>query len=345
MKTDYATILRAPLQLPSQLQRLGPGLLVSAAIAMASAFIADHYGGPTLLYALLFGMSCHFLSEEGRCLAGIEFASRTILRIGVALLGARITLTQIGTLGVETVLAAAFAVAATIAVGWLAARLLGLRADLGVLTGGAVAICGASAAMAISAVLPRHEESERNTLLTVVGVTTLSTIAMITYPMASQLLELAPVQAGIFFGGTIHDVAQVVGAGYMISPAAGDIATVIKLLRVALLVPAVVAVSWLFRRQNARNAEPGTRDTPLLPGFLVAFVVLVAINSTGVIPQAAASAMSDLSRGCLVVAIAALGARTSLKKLAMVGWRPIVMLVGETLFLAALVLGLLQAAK
>ncbi|MGY2188882.1 hypothetical protein D3C81_323400 [compost metagenome] len=334
----------APRQWFGQLRQIGPGLLVSLAIAMASAFIADHYGGPTLLYALLFGMACHFLSEHSRCLPGIEFASRTLLRIGVALLGARITLEQIGSLGWETVLAAVFAVTATIVVGWLSARLLGVRADFGVLTGGAVAICGASAALAISAVLPKHENSERDTLLTVVSVTGLSTVAMITYPILCKLLGLSPEQAGTFLGGTIHDVAQVVGAGYMISPATGDIATVVKLLRVALLVPAVVVIAWCFRRQQGQQTGTGRR-MPLVPGFLLAFVCLVAINSSGVLPLSLSSAMSDISRVCLVIAIAALGLKTSLQKLATVGWRPIALLVGETLFLAMLVIGLLYLGR
>ena len=333
-----------PRQWLNQLRQIGPGLLVSLAIAMASAFIADHYGGPTLLYALLFGMACHFLSEHSRCLPGIEFASRPLLRIGVALLGARITLEQIGSLGWETVLAAVFAVTATIVVGWLSARLLGVRADFGVLTGGAVAICGASAALAISAVLPKHENSERDTLLTVVSVTGLSTVAMITYPILCKLLGLSPEQAGTFLGGTIHDVAQVVGAGYMISPATGDLATVVKLLRVALLVPAVVVIAWFFRRQQGKQTDTGRR-VPLVPGFLLAFVCLVAINSSGVLPISLSSAMIDTSRVCLVIAIAALGLKTSLQKLATVGWRPIALLVGETLFLAMLVIGLLYLGR
>ncbi|MDM1249208.1 putative sulfate exporter family transporter [Acinetobacter sp. R933-2] len=308
------------------MQTIAPGLVVSLAIAMASAFIADNYGGPTLLYALLFGMSCHFLVENGRCLPGIEFASRTVLRAGVALLGARITLEQIGALGLKTMLIAIIAVAATICVGWISARLLGQSADLGILTGCAVAI---------SAVLPKHENSERNTLLTVVGVTGLSTIAMISYPILSKLFGLDSEQTGIFLGGTIHDVAQVVGAGYMISPATGDIATVVKLLRVAMLVPVVIVVTWLFR---ARQAPEQRQKIPMVPSFLLAFVVLVIINSTNMLPHAITEGMGQLSRSCLIVAIAALGIKTSLRKLTQVGWRPIIMLVGETIFLAALVL-------
>ncbi|MGM0535874.1 MAG: YeiH family protein [Pseudomonadota bacterium] len=316
---------------------IGRGLLVCVTIALATTFIADHYGGPTLLYALLFGMSLHFLSEEGRCREGIEFAARTILRLGVALLGARMTLEQVSELGLGPVLTVVGSVALVIVLGAVLARLLGLTRDLGLLTGGAVAICGASAALALSAVMPRDQTSERNTILTVVGVTTLSTMAMVTYPLIAGALELANAQAGIFLGGTIHDVAQVVGAGYMISEQTGDISTLVKLVRVAMLVPAVMVFMWLFRA--SRQAEGTASRVPMLPGFLVGFVVLVVINSLGLIPEALNEGMSTLSRWCLVTAIAALGIKTSFQKLAVVGWKPVILMAAETVLLLAVVLG------
>lgn len=324
-------LLRARL---AGLSEVLPGLLVCVTVALASTFISDHYGGPTLLYALLFGMAFHFLDEEGRCVAGVGFAARTVLRFGVALLGLRITLAQITGLGLEPVLIVFAGVTATIVSGWLIAKALGLERDLGLLTGGAVAICGASAALALSAVMPRHEHAERNTILTVVGVTTLSTVAMVLYPLLVRTLGLADAEAGVFLGGTIHDVAQVVGAGYLISPEAGDVSTFVKLMRVAMLVPVVLCFTWLFRAGTG-----GGRGALTLPGFLVAFVILVLVNSMGLVPAALAQAASDLSRWCLVTAIAALGIKTSLQKLAVVGWRPVALMVGETLFLALLVLG------
>ncbi|MEQ5856288.1 putative sulfate exporter family transporter [Halomonas litopenaei] len=311
-----------------------PGVLICITIALATTFIADHYGGPTLLYALLFGMTLHFLSEQGPCLVGVEFAARTILRLGVALLGVRITLEQVAELGIGPVVTVVAGVVLTILAGSVLARLLGLKNDLGLLTGGSVAICGASAALALSAAMPRNEIAERNTILTVVGVTTLSTAAMVLYPLLVGALGLTDTQAGIFLGGTIHDVAQVVGAGYMISDETGDISTFVKLLRVAMLVPAVMVFMLLFRR--ARGGEGG--KVPMFPSFLVAFVVLVLINSLGVIPQVMVEGMTDLSRWCLVTAIAALGIKTSFQKLAVVGWKPVILMVAETVFLLGLVL-------
>lgn len=316
-------------------KKILPGVIICITIALACTFIADHYGGPTLLYALLFGMSLHFLSEEGRCLAGVEFSSRTILRLGVALLGARITLEEVAALGIGPVLIVIAGVVLTILAGALLARLLGLSREMGLLTGGSVAICGASAALALSAAMPRNETAERNTIMTVVGVTTLSTMAMIVYPLIVGVAGLTDTEAGIFLGGTIHDVAQVVGAGYMISDDAGDVATFVKLLRVAMLVPAVMVFILLFR--HARK-QSGKGKVPALPGFLVAFVLIVLVNSLGWIPPVVTDGFTDLSRWCMVAAIAALGVKTSFQKLAVVGWKPIILMIVETLFLLAFVM-------
>lgn len=150
-----------------------PGLLVALTLALASVSLSQFYGAPVMLFALLFGMAFYFLHEEGRCVAGIEFASRTILRIGVALLGARITAAEIAGLGVGPVLMVVAGVTTTILIGWVAARWLGLTRSFGVLSGRSVAICGASAALAIATVLPKHPDRERDTILTVVAVTAL----------------------------------------------------------------------------------------------------------------------------------------------------------------------------
>ena len=162
--------------------RYGPGVLVCITVALATRFLGEQYNSPTMLLALLLGLAFNFLSEEGRCVEGIELTSRTILRIGVALLGMRITVDQILSLGLYPIALILTGVVLTIAVGVGLSRMLGRGWRFGLLTGGAVAICGASAAMAISAILPKNENSEQNTIFTVIAVTALSTFAMVTYP-------------------------------------------------------------------------------------------------------------------------------------------------------------------
>ncbi len=310
-----------------------PGVLVAATIALAATWLSQQYRSPVMLFALLFGMTFHFLHEEGRCVAGIEFSSKAILRVGVALLGARITASQILELGGMPIATVVAGILSTIALGLFLAQWLGLGRSFGVLSGGAVGICGASAALAIASVLPRTAKSERNTILTVVTVTVLSTIAMIVYPLLVTAVGLDHIHAGIFLGGTIHDVAQVVGAGYSVSPQTGDVATYVKLLRVTMLVPVVFSIAFVISR-GAKGSQ--RRSSVRLPLFLAAFALLVALNSLALLPKMANDAANEVSRWCLVTAIAALGMKTSFKDLATVGWRPIALMIFETAWIAAI---------
>jgi uncharacterized integral membrane protein (TIGR00698 family) len=314
-------------------RRFFPGVVVCFTVAAAARFLSDHYGAPQMLFALLLGLAFHFLAEEGSCIPGIELTAKKVLQIGVALLGLRITVDQVVDLGLDSVAWVGAGVIATILVGIALARLMGRTAVFGMLTGGSVGICGASAALAISAVLPRNANAERNTIFTVIAVTTLSTISMVAYPMIATSLGMDEHAAGLFLGGSIHDVAQVVGAGYGLSPETGDISTVTKLFRVAMLVPVVFVLSFLFRN---RGGKTGKLPVPV---FVLFFCLFVAVNSYTPLPAALNEFLVNTSRWCLVAAIGALGVKTSLKSLAQVGTIPIVMMVTETVFLAAWIIG------
>lgn len=327
-------------------RRQAPGAALAAMIALAATSVATQYGGPQLLYALLFGVGFNYLSQDARTLPGIEFAGRTVLRLGVGLLGARITATQIAALGPETAFTVIAATATTLLCGLAVGRRLGMSRAEQVISGGAVGICGASAALAIAAVLPPSKEGERFTLTVVLAVTVLSTLAMVAYPMIALGLALPPALAGLFLGATIHDVAQVVGAGYMINPVTGDIATVVKLFRVSLLTVVVVIAAAAFRGARARACAAGASDgaparQALVPWFLWLFIVMVTLNSLGTLSPALQAGLNDLARGCLVVAIAALGMKTSMAQLAQAGWRPLALIVIETVWIAAFVLAVI----
>lgn len=320
---------------------LWPGMVMAAMVAVAALFLSEHYGAPVMLFALLLGMAVNFLSEDGRCKPGIEFTSKQVLRWGVALLGLKITASQVQAMGWQPVAMVIVAVALTIAFGIVAAQLLGFQKFFGLLSGGSVGICGASAALAISAAFPQHPQKDRATLFVVISVSTLSTLAMVLYPMVVRLLGLDPLNAGFFLGGTIHDVAQVVGAGYSMGQQTGDAATVVKLMRVAMLVPVIAFAAWMTHRQYRQQssvddgaAKP--QRPPLLPGFAVTFVLLVVVNSLGVLPAWLVSTGNDVSRSFLVAAMAAIGMKTHLKDILSVGWKPVALMVLETLFLAVL---------
>jgi len=315
------------------------GVLVSALVAVAAKFLSEHYGAPAMLLALLLGIAMNFLSDDPRTHAGIHFTARTVLRLGVALLGVRVSWEMLRDLGPGVIAWVILGVFLTIGFGMVLARFLGRSTDFGLLTGGSVAICGASAAMAIAAVLPARENDDRDLTFTVLGVTVLSTLAMILYPVLVELFGFDAETAGIFLGASIHDVAQVVGAGFSVSDEAGEVAVLVKLIRVSMLAPVVLLLALRVRQALAS----GEKHRPkILPGFLIGFAALALLNSLGVIPDVVRSLLTELSGWALLVAIAAVGIKTSPRSIIAVGGTAIMMIVAETVFLALFVLGVVM---
>lgn len=339
LNNEIATIWTRAVELK---YRYFPGVCVAITIGIAASFLAQRYGAPAMLMALLLGLAFNFLGEDSRCLPGIEFSAKTLLRLGVALLGLRITFNDILSLGWSSLALVCSAVLLTIGFSTVLAKWLGFSKRFGVLTGGSVAICGASAAMTICSVLPQTEETKRDTLFTVISVTTLSTVAMVVYPMIVKQLAMTPQEAGLFLGGTIHDVAQVVGAGYSLSAEVGDLATFVKLLRVAMLVPIVLLIGFVFRRGVIEQSSGASSSRVVIPGFLIGFIALFASNSLGVLPEIVVEPLAGCSSWLLLTAVAALGVRTSFKEIMKVGWRPVFVVVSNTVFIATLVIGFIS---
>jgi uncharacterized integral membrane protein (TIGR00698 family) len=312
-----------------------PGVALSVVVGLAALFLSEHYGAPAMLFALLLGIAMSFIYEDSKCTSGIQFTACHILRVGVALLGLRIAFGDLAALGWKTAVLLVLATGSTILVGIVLAKILGLQKRFGLLTGGSVGICGASAAMAISAVLPQSKDNERDTLLTIVGVTTLSTVAMVVYPIVAVYLSLDETQTSLFLGATIHDVAQVVGAGYSVSEQTGDLATLTKLVRVAFLMPVVMSILLVLKlnSDNSKDAKP-----PGFPPFLIAFTILMTLNSIVNLPAVITESATDISRFALVISIAAIGMKSNLRKILIVGFKPVLLLVLETLWIAGFVL-------
>jgi uncharacterized integral membrane protein (TIGR00698 family) len=326
-----------PARLAAFAERHYRGVFITLVIAVSAKFISEHYGAPAMLMALLLGIAVQFLHEDEKVSPGIEFSATSLLRLGVALLGLRISAQLLTALGYQMILIVVAGVAMTILLGYGTARLLRHSGRFGILSGGAVAICGVSAAMAIAAVLPKNEHSERNLTFTVISVTVLSTIAMILYPIVVDGTGMNERLAGVFLGGTIHDVAQVVGAGYSVSDETGDVATVVKLIRVSLLAPVIFCISLIVGRVGSQAGE-GADKHLLLPWFVWAFLALAVLSSTVHIPAAISAVVGEGSRWLLLTAVAAVGMKTSLRQVRDVGGQAIALLVIETLALALFVL-------
>ncbi|SDH11515.1 YeiH family protein [Pelagibacterium luteolum] len=320
-----------------QLRLIWPGVLLAATVAGAASFIEGAFGAPVMLLALLIGMTFNFLlREESNFEAGIDFSAKTLLRLGVALIGARLSVEEFQSFGVTGMSTVATLVVFTIALGLLSARILKQRWRFGMLAGGAVAICGASAALAIAAVVSNQKSDENDVIFTVIAVTALSTIAMVAYPVFYSLLGFSDAELGFLLGATIHDVAQVVGAGYSISEEAGDSATVTKLFRVTLLPVVLISVALLLPREE-RKGRLAT-----VPLFVIAFFALAVVNSVFNIPTWMLTGLQNASQVFLAVAISALGIKTSLNALMQVDKRKLVIVLFPT---AALALAAIVAVK
>jgi len=299
-----------------------------------------------MVIALLIGIALNSLARRPSFQPGIVFCLKTILRWAVALLGLRIALGEIAALGWLTAVLVMVAMIITMGAGFLFARAFGRDAAYGALAGAGTAVCGASATLATSIVLPDYKGKETDVAFIVVAVNALSTGAMVLYPLACASLGLDPRATGVMLGATIHDVAQVVGAGYAVSETTGNTAVVVKLFRVFLMLPVVLAVGWLFSR---RAVAAAAAKIPI-PVFAVVFVALCLLNSiaTGV-PNLAEiftrikAPLVEASNWGLLVAISALGLGTSVGSILRLGWAHIAIVIGTTLvILLAVTAGLVM---
>ena len=244
-------------------------------------------------------------------------------------------------LGWQPVAIVVLSVVLTIGVSMLAARLMGFQSLFGLLSGGATAICGASAALALSAALPAHPQKERATLFTVIGVSALSTLAMIVYPMLAQRARprraRRPASSSAPRSTTWRRWSAPATA---CRTETGDVATLVKLMRVAMLLP-VIVFAVMLTRARAAPARPAARARRCCRGSRSASRCWWRSTAPAGCRRRVTQAGSEVSRWCLVAAIAGIGMKTQLKELATVGLKPVLLMLGETVFLAALVLALL----
>ena len=306
-----------------------PGLAVVTMGTLAAGFLSDHYGVPLTLMALLIGLALNFLSADARLTPGLAFASRSLLRWGIVLVGVRITAGQIVALGPVALVCVVAIVAATMGAGVLAARRLGQDTAFGVLAGGAVAICGASAAMALATTLGEKRTSQTQLTLVLVGISAMSASAMVLYPLVAHAFQMSDLKAGFLLGAAIHDVAQALGAGYSYSDGAGGIAAIVKLTRVALLAPVLAVVAMGLARWG--GGSEGAAKGPGIPWFVVGFFVLAGVNSFGVIPPIVAGGAEKAAAAMLAAAVTATAIRSPLSQLLEAGPKPLIIIGVATL--------------
>jgi len=331
---------------------LMPGIVLSAIVAaagyLAAPYVAKALPIPAMVLALAIGIALNPLAIKPSVQPGMTFCVRTLLRWAVALLGLRVALSDIAALGLATGVLVVVAMIVTLWSGFFFARLSGRQPGFGALFGSATAVCGASAALATSTVVPDYPGKQADVVFVVVAVNALATLAMVVFPPLCILFGFDAQTTGVMLGGTIHDVAQVVGAGYAVSEPVGNTAVIVKLFRVFLLLPVVLVIGWYFTRAGI---EHGEARVPM-PVFALVFLALCLLNSALPLAPSAApvvmpvkAVLIELSSWGLLIAIGALGLGTSVATIVALGWRHVATVLATTAVIFALVTGGLLLGK
>lgn len=318
-----------------------PGFLLCLFLGAGAIYFAHIFEGkaPVMLLAIIIGLILHALNDIKPLKAGIDWSSRGLLYAGVALMGLRIDFTDLSQAGFLAPALVLLTLIATLFLGYAVARAFGQSKDFSILMSGAVGICGVSAAAAICTALDDCASRDEELAITVAVITVLSTIAMIGYPIAAHALDLDALANGILMGGGIHNVSQAVGAGYAMSPEAGDFSVLLKLLRVSMLLPIVILVSVLWGK-NAKTPYPtlGAKIKANAPLFLVVFLILAILSCLNLVPAPVTAIGNEAAHWALVVSLVAIGIKTDMRQVLTVGIKPLIAMTLITLLMAAILL-------
>ncbi len=266
---------------------------------------------------------------------GIIFCTKTLLRLGIILYGFRITFSQIAHMGIQGMLASILVVVLTLVIGYyVGIKILGLDKETSLLTAAGSAICGAAAVLAVEGVLKNEPHKSAVAVGTVVFF---GTLAMFLYPLLYQLgwIPLSLDAEGLYIGASIHEVAQVVGAGSALSPEVANSAIIVKMFRVMLLVPVLIVLAWLFQASTGQKKHKKL----VIPWFAIWFIIVAGINSLQIIPSTIISSINFIDTFLLTMAMSALGMETHFKKFKGVGGKA--MLLALILFIWLIVGGFL----
>lgn len=255
---------------------------------------------------------------------GIQFCSKRILRIGIIFYGFRLTFQDVTAVGVPAIIVDAIIVAATISIGVVVGRMMKMDRGITLLTSVGSAICGAAAVLGAESAL---RAKAYKTAVAVSTVVIFGTMSMFLYPVLYRngIFDLSPEQMGIFAGSTIHEVAHVVGAGNAMGDSVSNTAIVVKMIRVMMLVPVLLILTWSVARAAAKSGAEGEKGKINIPWFAILFLVVIAFNSFDLLPAGVVEFINTFDTFLLTMAMTALGAETSIEKFKKAGAKPFIL--------------------
>ena len=307
----------------------GPGLVFVGVVTFVGFVI--HWNFETispLVAALVLGVLIgNIISVPKTLIPGQKFAAKKVLRFGIVLLGSQLALKQVVDLGGRELIVVVGVVALTfLGTLWLGPR-LGVSKSLSLLIATGFSICGASAVAAMDGVV---EADEEEVTYAIALVTLCGSLAIVLLPLLRNVLGLSDPQLfGSWVGASVHDVAQVIAASSTGGDSAVQSATVVKLSRVVLLAPLVACVSiWVHRSSSglvAKTKKTDKKHVSVVPLFVVGFLVMIAVRTTGVIPDNWLTRLKTIEQVCLASALVGLGSDVRVSRLIKVGGRPLLL--------------------
>lgn len=255
---------------------------------------------------------------------GIQFCSKRILRIGIILYGFRLTFQNVVEVGIPAICIDAIIVTVTICGGVLIGRLMKMDRGIALLTSVGSGICGAAAILGTESAI---KVKPYKTAVAVSTVVIFGTIAMFLYPILYRngILDLTPQEMGIFTGSTVHEVAHVVGAGNAMGKEVSDPAIIVKMIRVMMLVPVLLIISYSVMRAAVKSGDASGRGKISMPWFAILFLVVIGFNSLNLLPAGLVDFINTFDTFLLTMAMTALGAETSIDKFRKAGAKPFIL--------------------
>lgn len=306
-----------------------PGMLLCLAVAIAAVIINNVLPVDLLgiaLIALLIGMALNPILEKKQLYTpGINWTSKWILRLGIILTGVTLSFAQVFQAGKYALLLMVFTLSTSFGMGYICSKVFKIDWKLSSLLSVSTAICGGTAVATVGPVI-KARDSEIAYALSATFIFDLLTV--IAFPWIGMMLGLSDTSYGLWVGTAVNDTSSVVAAGYAFSDAAGALATIVKLTRTLFIVPIVLVFSWIHARKemqtNDLQEQTKVNVAKIFPWFILGFLLMVGVRSSGVLPQASVNTIASLAKFLLAAALGAIGMKTSFKEVAGVGVKPMV---------------------
>lgn len=321
-------------------RRIVPGVLVCLAVAGAAYGLSRFLPSVSpLIIAIVAGVVATNVLPIPRMLApGIDFSAKKLLRVGIVFLGLQLALGDIVSLGLPVLAVVVIIVAGGLIGTAFIGRIMRVPSHLTLLIACGFSICGAAAVAGAAGVTDPNDEAEEDTITAVALVVIFGTIMIAVIPSAASALGMSEAAAGMWAGGSIHEIAQVVAAGGIIGTGALTMAVIVKLARVLLLAPVIATLSIRQRRASRTAGEEAVRGKlpPIVPPFIIGFLAMVLVRSFITLPDVVVSAGSIVQTVLLAAAMFGLGLGVKVKTLRKVGFRPFLLAAASTVLVAGL---------